>query len=420
MSYKRDVAYFFDEEIGVYHFATNHVMKPLRDVMTNELVQKYGLYPKMKIYNKDFINMTEEDFTVFHSSEYIEVIKNVTPENRSLYEDQLYQFNFGEDCPVFDMLYDYCCLYTGGSILGAQLLNEKKTDIVINWAGGRHHAKKCEASGFCYINDCVLSILELLKSYERVLYIDIDVHHGDGVEEAFYTTDRVLTCSFHKFGNFFPGTGRIDDKGIESGTNHAVNFPLKDGMDDMSYEMIFKPGIREIIQKFDPKAIVLQCGADSLSGDRLGCFNLSIKGHGEAVNYVKSFGIPMLMLGGGGYTLRNIPRCWAYETSIAVGEELADELPENEYMDYFGPDYRLHFPVNNMENENTKEYMDFILNKVMHNLKQINTTGLDLSNHRDGHGMTVDIDDMSKANRDKIEEELIDSHITKSTPNANF
>jgi len=74
-----------------------------------------------------------------------------------------------------------------------------------------------------------------------VLYIDIDVHHGDGVEEAFYTTDRVLTCSFHKFGNFFPGTGRIDDKGIEAGTNHAVNFPLKDGMDDMSYEMIFKP-----------------------------------------------------------------------------------------------------------------------------------------------------------------------------------
>ena len=91
-------------------------------------------------------------------------------------------------------------------------LNEGSSDIVINWAGGLHHAKKSEASGFCYINDCVLAILELLKTHQRVLYIDIDVHHGDGVEEAFYTTNRVMTASFHKFGEYFPGTGDVKDK----------------------------------------------------------------------------------------------------------------------------------------------------------------------------------------------------------------
>ena len=99
----------------------------------------------------------------------------------------------------------YAC--SGGSIDAAMRLNHGLTDIAINWAGGLHHAKKSEASGFCYVNDIVLAILELLKFHARVLYIDIDIHHGDGVEEAFYTTDRVMTVSFHKFGEFFPGTG---------------------------------------------------------------------------------------------------------------------------------------------------------------------------------------------------------------------
>jgi len=88
-------------------------------------------------------------------------------------------------------------------------LNKEAADIAVNWAGGLHHAKKSEASGFCYVNDIVLAILELLKYHQRVLYIDIDIHHGDGVEEAFYTTDRVMTVSFHKYGEYFPGTGDL-------------------------------------------------------------------------------------------------------------------------------------------------------------------------------------------------------------------
>ena len=104
----------------------------------------------------------------------------------------------GEDCPVFDGLYEFCQISTGGSVAGAVKLNKQQTDIAVNWAGGLHHAKKSEASGFCYVNDIVIAILELLKYHQRVVYIDIDIHHGDGVEEAFYTTDRVMTVSFHK------------------------------------------------------------------------------------------------------------------------------------------------------------------------------------------------------------------------------
>ena len=101
------------------------------------------------------------------------------------------------DCPAFDGLYNFCQLSAGGSIDAANLLLNQEADICINWAGGLHHARKREASGFCYVNDIVLCIIELLKYLPRVLYIDIDVHHGDGVEEAFYLSNRVMTCSFH-------------------------------------------------------------------------------------------------------------------------------------------------------------------------------------------------------------------------------
>jgi histone deacetylase 1/2 len=150
----------------------------------------------------------------------------VTPDNKEIFTDQISRFNFGEDCPVFLGLYDYCKTYAAGSVLGADYVLKGEAEIAINWSGGLHHAKKQEASGFCYINDCVLAILELLKKYERVLYIDIDCHHGDGVEEAFYTTDRVVTLSLHKFGDYFPGTGDIEDIGKDAGKNYSINFPL--------------------------------------------------------------------------------------------------------------------------------------------------------------------------------------------------
>ena len=127
-------------------------------------------------------------------------------------------------------------------VLGAaQRIVSGAADIAINWAGGLHHAKKREASGFCYINDIVLGILELLRTYPRVLYIDVDCHHGDGVEEAFYTTDRVMTCSFHKFGEYFPGTGTQEDKGKGKGKGYAVNVPLKDGITDEAFKSVFEP-----------------------------------------------------------------------------------------------------------------------------------------------------------------------------------
>ncbi|PNX93850.1 histone deacetylase 9-like protein, partial [Trifolium pratense] len=215
----------------------------------------------------------------FHSADYVEFLHRITPDTQHLFSTELAKYNLGEDCPVFDNLFEFCQIYAGGTLDAACRLNNQLCDIAINWAGGLHHAKKCEASGFCYINDLVLGILELLKCHPRVLYIDIDVHHGDGVEEAFYFTDRVMTVSFHKYGDmFFPGTGDAKEIGEREGKFYAINVPLKDGIDDSSFTRLFKTIISKVVETYQPGAIVLQCGADSLAGDRLGCFNLSIDG----------------------------------------------------------------------------------------------------------------------------------------------
>lgn len=229
--------------------------------------------------------------------------------------------------------------------------------------------KKSEASGFCYVNDIVLGILELLRYHQRVLYIDIDVHHGDGVEEAFYTTDRVMTVSFHKYGEFFPGTGELRDIGIGKGKGYSCNFPLRDGVTDENYKSVFEPVITEVMRSYEPSAIVLQCGTDSLSGDKLGRLNLSMRGHANCVQFVKSFGLPLLLLGGGGYTMRNVSRAWAYETGLAAGVELAPDIPVNEYYEYFGPDYKLDVRPSNMEDMNTREYLERVKNIVLENLR---------------------------------------------------
>ncbi|GAA5883397.1 hypothetical protein JCM3774_004146, partial [Rhodotorula dairenensis] len=291
----------------------------------------------------------------------------VTPDNVRHFTSVLSRFNIGDDCPIFSDMYSYCRQYAGASLLAARKLVAGSTDIAINWTGGLHHAKKSEASGFCYVNDIVLAILELLRTHPRVLYIDIDIHHGDGVQEAFYNTNRVLTVSFHKYSpDFFPGTGHIDELGHALGKNFSLNVPLQDGIDNESYVALFKSIIEPTVATFRPSAVVLQCGADSLGADRLGCFNLSIAAHGECVRFVKAFGLPLIVLGGGGYTLKNVSRCWTYETAVLLGveQDVPNALPSTPYDDFFAPDWKLHPELapgrTRLENLNSRESLERI------------------------------------------------------------
>ena len=365
----KNVLYLHDDEIANYNYSRGHPMKPLRVSMTHTLVVNYNLHKQMDIMKPK--HASYENLLNFHSNDYVNFLSSVCGDNMEDMSKDLNNFNVKGDCPVFSGLFDYCKSVAGGSIMAASKINMKEYSTVINWSGGLHHAKKSEASGFCYVNDIVLCCLELLKVHERVLYIDIDIHHGDGVEEAFYCTDRVMTLSFHKYGDFFPGTGRLEDRGREKGENYAVNVPLKDGIDDESYNKIFVPVVERIIETFQPSAIILQCGADCLSGDKLGCFNLTEKGHGDCVAYVKSFNLPTIVLGGGGYTIENVARAWTYDTGKILDVNLDNDIPYNEFMDYYMPTYKLKVPKLNLENLNEQKDIDHIINTIYDNLKNI-------------------------------------------------
>lgn len=217
-----------------------------------------------------------------------------------------------------------------------------------------------------------------MRHHPRVLYIDIDCHHGDGVEEAFYTTDRVFTCSVHKQVNFFPGTGDVHDRGYGSGRGYSANIPLMNGITDEQYKSMFQPVstspvwlvssliplqvMSHIIEWFRPGAIILQCGADSLSGDKLGVFNLSMEGHAACVQFIRSFNIPTIILGGGGYTTKNVARAWTYETACALGIEhdIPRMLPYTDHLEWYGPRYRLDVESSNMQNDNDAAYLEGI------------------------------------------------------------
>ncbi|KAJ2936299.1 hypothetical protein H1R20_g796, partial [Candolleomyces eurysporus] len=370
---KRKVAYYHDADVGAYTYGLGHPMKPHRIHVTHELVTAYDMLDKMQVLRPK--RASAETMTRFHTDEYVHFLHRVTPETA---EELTYggtRFLVGEDNPAFEGLAEFCSISAGGSIGAAQRIASGASDIAINWAGGLHHAKKREASGFCYVNDIVLGILELLRTYPRVLYIDIDCHHGDGVEEAFYTTDRVMTCSFHKFGEYFPGTGTQEDRGRGKGKGYAVNVPLKDGITDESFQSVFEPVISKILEVFRPSAVVLQCGADSLSGDKLGCFNLTMYGHSHCVQFLRQHNVPLILLGGGGYTVKNVARTWAFETACALGieNEIDINLPWNPYFEWFGPRYRLEVAANNMDDLNVK---DGSLEKVRINaLEQLRELG---------------------------------------------
>ena len=150
------VIYFWDSEVGKFHYGPGHPMKPHRLSMTHSLVFNYNLHKKMEIYRP--YKASDHDMKRFHSNEYIAFLSRVTPSNVTEFTKYLSQFNVGDDCPVFEGLYDFCARYTGASLQGAQQLNNKQCDIAVNWSGGLHHAKKFEASGFCYVSVCLLRL----------------------------------------------------------------------------------------------------------------------------------------------------------------------------------------------------------------------------------------------------------------------
>ena len=279
--------------------------------------------------------VTEEQLLTFHDKVYLQRMREFSASDRP-HADFLFGLGDSEN-PVFKGFYDWACRGTAGTVEAARLVSEEGFSAAFNLAGGYHHAHRAKASGFSYINDAVIAINTLLEKGKRVVYLDLDAHHGDGVQEAYYDTDKVLAISLHESGlYFFPGTGFENETGTGAGKGYSVNIPLLAHTDDALFMKAFDEVAYPLIAAYNPDVIVTQLGADTFRTDPLTNLEITTHSYVYILKKLKALKIPWVAVGGGGYDLINTARAWTLVWSIMNGVELAPKLPK-EFIEIIEP-----------------------------------------------------------------------------------
>jgi len=319
-------AFLYSDRFSAFDYGQDHPLKPFRLALAFELMKQYGLFslPHSEVVEAEAAK--DEELTFFHEQEYVDLLKAANPGKMVPGGGR---FGLGPgDNPVFKGMFEWSALVTGASLRAASLVDSGNAAIAFNIAGGLHHARASSASGFCYLNDPVVAIESLLRKGRRVAYIDIDAHHGDGVQEAFYKTDRVLTISIHETGMaLFPGTGFVGEMGAGHGEGYSVNVPMPPMSDDELFLFAFRETVPHLIEKFRPDIVVSQLGVDSFVSDPLTHLNYTTNGFCEAVRIIKEISPAWVALGGGGYDLANVARAWTLAWAIMNNIELPDTIP---------------------------------------------------------------------------------------------
>ncbi|XP_032526469.2 histone deacetylase 8-like [Danaus plexippus] len=340
-----------------------------RASMVHSLIVTYNLLDQIKVVRSK--PASYQDLKLFHTETYIEHVKSFTDVDEDYMptkKDE--EYGFGYDCtPVSDM-YDIISNIAGASITAAECLLRGIADVSINWCGGWHHAHKSKAEGFCYVNDIVIAIEKLRKKFSKVLYIDLDVHHGNGVQDAYDSNESVFTLSFHKYEpGFYPGTGAVTDISSKA-QGYSCNFPLHASYCDKTFVHAFNNIIAEVYSHFKPDVIVVQCGADALSLDPHGGAGLTIKGYCTCVYKILQTKKPTLLLGGGGYNHANAAKLWTAITAHAADVTLDENIPEHTYWPEYGPGYTLKVEPLLAKDLNTTQYIEHITAIIKENLNK--------------------------------------------------
>ncbi len=319
-------AFIYTDAYLNYDYGPTHPLRIKRLKLTYDLVNGYGLLDLPSAQLMPTIKAEEKDLAVFHSEEYLKVLTQAN-EGQLIGDAYLYGLGPGDN-PIFSGLLDWSLLVTGATLQAVDFVVSEKGEAAFNVAGGLHHAMRSRASGFCYINDPVIGIMKLLSCGKRVAYIDIDAHHGDGVQEAFYKSNRVLTISLHETGyTLFPGTGFVDEIGEGEGEGYSVNLPFPPHTDDELYVWTFEEVVPDLIHAFRPDVVVTQLGVDTFYDDPLTSLDLSILGYERVLRRIRDLAPKWVALGGGGYNIGNVARAWTLAWAIMNGIELGQELP---------------------------------------------------------------------------------------------
>jgi acetoin utilization protein AcuC len=320
-------ALIYSSRFSEYSYGEEHPFKVLRYRLTYELIRELGLLFGSGIQVVECPSASKEGLLTFHRKDYLDTLEEFSREDTSRAN---FFYGLGDvENPVFKGLYDWSRLVCGGTLEAARLVAEEGYRVAFNMAGGWHHAHAARASGFSYLNDAVLAIKDLVRRGLRISYVDIDAHHGDGVQEAFYETDKVLTISLHETGeDFFPHTGFPHEMGRGAGYGFSVNVPFCPHADDLIFEQAFKRVVLPLLKAFQPDVLVTQMGVDALRTDPLTRLEFTTGAIEFAARSFLATGLPWVALGGGGYDKINVARAWTLAWAIMVGVQLPDELPK--------------------------------------------------------------------------------------------
>jgi acetoin utilization protein AcuC len=326
-------AFVYEEAQSRHVLRQDHVFQPNRLQLTYELLQCYGAFEDSLLVAPKMAEDT--DLLSFHTAEYVEAVKSLSRgEQRG--DTNAFNFSATGDNPPYEGMYEVSAMAVGASLLAATLVARGEVNVAFNISGGLHHAAPGYASGFCVFNDAVIAILSLVKQGLRIAYVDIDAHHGDGVQRAFYESDRVLTISLHEWGRYlFPGTGDVGEKGKGAGTGYSVNLPLLPYTDDQTYIWAFKEIVPPLVDRFQPDIILTQLGCDTHYLDPLTHLMLTTAGYTGVVEQLKVLAPTWVALGGGGYEMGVVARAWTLAYGVMAEREWPDEIPA-EFQDLYG------------------------------------------------------------------------------------
>lgn len=318
--------FLYTDELGRLRYPETCPLNTSRAGKTRDVVRSLGLLSGRDVSELAFEPAGRNVLERFHTRRYLDALEAAA--GGSL-DAGGFRMGLGTaDCPVFPDMYGYPALAAGGTVAGAGMVATGAARIVFNPSGGYHHAGPEGASGFCYINDVVLGCMRLRDAGMRVLFLDIDVHHGDGVQAAFYDRRDVMTVSLHESGrHLFPGTGFEHEIGTGDGKGYAVNVPLPVGAYDEAYVGAFRHIALPLARAYRPDAVVLEVGMDGLAGDPLAHLRLTNNAHADVVEMVLGLDRPLLVTGGGGYHVGNTVRGWALVWSVLCGRGADSEVP---------------------------------------------------------------------------------------------
>ena len=322
-------AFVYEDRMSRHELRSDHPMRPVRLRYTHQLLQAYGAFDHQDASLVTPRSATEDELLWLHTPDYVAAVQRLSA-GEGVQEAHRFNFSLQGDNPYYPGMYDAAILSSGATLLATELVAGGAVDCAFNISGGLHHASAGHASGFCVFNDPALAIHFFLRRGMRVAYVDVDAHHGDGVQEAFYGDDRVLTISVHESGRYlFPGTGFVGELGEGQGHGYSVNLPLFPYTGDEVYLEAFREVVPPLIRAFAPDVLVAQMGIDSYHSDPLTHLQLTTEGFVEVVREFAALGLPWLALGGGGYDLMAVARAWTLAYGVMLGVEWPDTLPQS-------------------------------------------------------------------------------------------